>query len=407
MSETIAKLQFNRYDYLIILIVASLAFGKIGGALQIIRLISILLIPFNIYMHLVNKKPVFSGLFYFSVFWLLYAFCSMGRSINADIAKIEIFYLFLSLNIVYSMILFAKRSKSTIHSLILGCFLFMFLTIPIALWEFLTNNHLYTCDRLSSYIDEGRLLNGSVEVFSAVTFENPNEYNTAIVFFLPYIFMGVLMCNTKKQFLIAMGVLLLSILIPIVNASRGALLCIGIDTIFFLYFLNKKYRYSHRNSVYLFLLILFSILFFYSDTIFYQFSLRMEDSALLEDTGRMKMISNAMSMLYFSDFLGKGPLAFQLAYGLSPHNLFMELLTNYGIFVFLFAFVLLGYYLYKFYTITKGSLFRYVPIVVVISFPFCSVINSNYLSYPFFWIAVGSVFVFLVGVQKHNIYRKA
>ena len=69
MMRSANKLSFNKYDWYIILIIGSLAFGKVGGAFQAIRLISIFLLPFNIHAAILGRER-----FYFKNA-SLFAFC--------------------------------------------------------------------------------------------------------------------------------------------------------------------------------------------------------------------------------------------------------------------------------------------------------------------------------------------
>lgn len=401
MISRINKLPFNKYDWYIILIIGSLAFGKIGGAFQVIRLISIFLIPFNIHAILVGgRKCYFKDAILFAFCFFLYGFVSLSWSVDYDNAKMELIYIFLSMNIIYSLIRFAKRSNRTLESLIRGWSLFMLLTLPIAIWEFTTSNHLYTIDHLASRVESGQLLNGVIEMFAGATFANPNEYNTVIVFMLPYMFLGILLCENRRQYFFSVGLLLLTIIIPIINSSRGSILAIGIDALIFSYFYYNRYARRNKTLIYGTICLVLAIVFIYGDVLFDQVIKRSEIVNTLEDEGRIRMIMRGLDLFVESNYLGIGPMGYKAVFLTGPHNIFVEFLVEYGIFLFIYAIFVLCFILYRLFRITKNSYYAYLPIAVICTFPFCSVINSGYLDYSFLWLAIGSIYVMYIGVVR-------
>lgn len=401
MMRSVNKLSFNKYDWYIILIIGSLAFGKIGGAFQVIRLISIFLLPFNIHAAIIGReKYYFKNANLFAFCFFLYGLISLTWSVDYFNAKIELVYIFLSMNIIYSLTRFAKKANHTIESLIRGWSLFMLLTLPIAIWELTSSNHLYTLDHLSSLVESGRLLNGVVEKFAGATFGNPNEYNTVISILLPYLFLNILLCNNNKQYLFSVGLLLLTIMVPIINSSRGSILAIFIDVTIFFYFYYK--RFGRRNKLLIFgtICLVIGIVILYGNILFDQLIERSEVVNALEDDGRMRMIYRGLDLFVDSDFWGIGPMGYSSTFLTGPHNLFVEFLIEYGIYLFFFACFVLGSVLYRLYKLTRGTYFVYIPISFVCSFPFISVINSDYLGNAFLWVAIGSLYVMYIGVLK-------
>ena len=399
MMRSANKLSFNKYDWYIILIIGSLAFGKVGGAFQAIRLISIFLLPFNIHAAILGRERFYfknASLFAFCFF--LYGLISLTWSVDYFNAKIELVYIFLSMNIIYSLTRFAKRANHTIESLIGGWSLFMLLTLPIAMWELTTSNHLYTLDHLSSRVESGRLLNGVIEKFAGATFGNPNEYNTVISFMLPYLFLNVLLCENNKQYLFSVGLLLLTIIVPVINSSRGSILAICIDAIIFLYFYYKRYGRRNKGLIYGTLCLVVSISILYGNILFDQLIKRSYVVNALEDDGRMSMVYRGLDLFIDSNFWGIGPMGYSSTFLTGPHNLFAEFLIEYGLYIFLFACFVLSSILYRLYKLTQGTFFVYVPICFACTFPFISVINSDYLEYPSFWVAIGSLYVMYIGL---------
>lgn len=407
MKASMSKLSFNRYDLYITLIIGTLAFGKIGGAFQVIRLISIFLFPYNILRFVIGRKRVLFPLaIWFAICFFTYGLISLSWSVDYYYAKIELFYIFLSMNIIHSLICFAKKSKYPLESLLRGWTLFMLLTLPIAMWEFITSKHLYTLERLATQVESGRSINGAVETFAGVTFGNPNEYNTIIAFIFPYLFLKVLLCENNKQYLFSIVLLLLTVIIPIINSSRGTILSICVDFVVFFYFYYLKYGKKNKTLIYVTLLAALSIVFLCGDVLFDQLIKRSDKVNVLEDEGRIFLILKGLDWLVESNGIGIGPMGYKALTLGGPHNLIIELLVEYGIFIFLFACFVLGSILCKLYKRSKKSYVVYLPISVFCTLPFCSVINSDYLEYPSFWIIFGSLYIVYIDFLKKGNVKK-
>lgn len=395
------KKAINRYDWFIILIIGSLAFGRIGGAFQFIRILSICLIPSNIFFLIFSPNKQSNRLItlYF-IFLFIYGFISLNWSINLLNSIIELVYIFLSINIVYSLICFSKKANRVVESLVYGWSLFMILTLPIAMWEFLTSNHLPTMDGLISTVDaRGRALNGVIEIFAGTTFGNPNEYNTVIAFCLPFIFLNVLQSKTINQYLFSFILLLLTVIVPIINSSRGALISIIIDVIIFLYY-YKKNKTNNLAIIILSIIIVSAIFILYGADIFNQLMLRSENVNALEDNGRLFMIMMGIDLLEESNYMGIGPMGYKTLFQTGPHNLFVEFAVEYGLICLTFGLIVLIYIVCNLYKKTRNSIYSYIPISFIFSLPFCSVINSDYLEYPFLWIIFGSLYIMSININK-------
>ena len=152
MLNCILRNDNNRYDWYIILIIASIAFGQIGGAFQIMRIISLLLLPVNIWSVITKRYAKISIYFVFAIFWLLYGSIALLWAPDVVNGRYELLYVLLQLNIIYSLVKFSKQANNPIKSIIMGWCGFLLLTLPIASWELITNNHFYTNELQSSRI---------------------------------------------------------------------------------------------------------------------------------------------------------------------------------------------------------------------------------------------------------------
>lgn len=119
----------------------------------------------------------------------------------------------------------------------------------------------------------------------------------------------------------------------------------------------------------------------------------------LEDNSRKEMINIGIDMFVDSKFLGVGAGNFSDTASkmtnnpiLVPHNLFIELLSQYGIVVF-FTFLLL---LFKIFNpkrvFKKREIPNYILLGSLLVMPLAFTINSVYLNNPYMWIWLASLY---------------
>ena len=393
---------FNKYDLYVIIIIASLAFGQIGGAVQVIRIISILLIPSNL-LYWINSKrsPLFFCGEIFAFIWILYGYISLSWAIDYLNARYELLFIFLHLNIIFSIVRFSKKALKPLDSLLYGCIAFLALTLPLALWELVTNSHFYTNEIQSAITDGGKAINGIKDKrYAAATFGNYNEYVTAVSFMLPYLFGAVLYFNSGRKQLYLLIILFLLSGVFMINASRGGILCLSINVVLFM---KYSWRVSKKQRKKVLWAILFAIIVLccYKDVLLEQILARTENVSMVEDTGRMFIYLEALELLIGSNYMGVGPYGYQAVIGFAPHNMWLEVLCQYGIGVFLFGGFILFYLLWQTYKRTNQiKKIRFIPLAVILTFPICTIINSGYLFFPFFWVAIACVFVLYENVNR-------
>ena len=383
----------NKYDKIIIFMISLLSLGVIGGGAQAIRIFSIILLPFNIiyFMRVKHKKRM---LFYVAVgvFWMIYAVFTLFWSPDSNSAKIDILYLLIHFNIILSLLRFGKYANRPVESLIIGWCTFVILTLPLALFEIITNDHFYTNEIQTDVMWHKGEINGVVgKRYAAATFNNYNEYVTAIVFALPYLLFALLYFRKNRTQLLFWSVLLLTILLLLTNASRGGIMCLVVDIIIFAWYYRKIKFVGKNNLMTVVSIFLCVILIIYSDSLFEQISGRLSETNMLEDVGRLAIYKRTLSLLVDSGYLGVGPYGIQAIIGLAPHNLWLEILVQYGIVVFVLCLVILMLILYKCFQKFKGTVIMFPIVAIFVSLPFASIINHGYLNFPFFWMSVGSV----------------
>lgn len=401
--------RLNIYDKIVILIISSLVFGAIGGSLQVIRFISIILLPFNIY-HLVSKRISKNVLMYllFGVFWIIYAIFSLSWCKDITMAKINVFYLFIHFNIAYSIVRLGMHSVNPIKTIIIGWLCFLLLTFPLALSEIITNRHFYTNSLQMEAAEIIGKLNGiENKRYAAATYGNYNEYMTALSFALPYLLGALLIYKETKQQLCLWMLVFIDFIIIVISASRGAILTFGLCIgLFVYYYKNLKFQ-AKKLIITLISIVGILGIALCGTLLFRELTMRIEGSnaKIAEDVGRIEMYITEWEMLQESHYLGIGTDGFNSA-GFAPHNLWLEILVQYGIYVFIFFVYILLTTLYKSILKNKHNLYvRAIGLMVFSSLPIISVINSAYLNYPFFWVAAGSMVLLLesISMQANKI----
>lgn len=393
----------NRYDFGIIFLILLIAFGGIGGTLSPIRCVALFFSPWvwlNIFTQPLARSIKY--VCYFFLAWFFYSLCSLFWTSSLVEGIKELLYYYCHFSLFFLFVLWLQKAKRPLSSVILGWIGCILCTLPIAFYEIFADKHLYLSlhDQLSMSVD-GQTL---ARRYASVTFGNYNSYVTVICFALPFIFSYLLLVDTIRKQLWGWLIVLAIAYILLTNASRGGLLCFIIALLSFLLFYREKY-YKGKFLIKLFVLgiICFGIWLNY-DILFQQILYRIGENSLaesLQDNSRSMLMLLSLKLFFDSYCLGTGigsistSLAeVSLSYTI-PHNLFIEILTQYG-------FVILGFCVFFFCRLyIKGRKIdnpqsRYIIYASLLTLPFASVINSHYLLLPELWIYCASLFMFLL-----------
>lgn len=378
-----------------IILIACLIFGALGGAVQVIRLLSILLIPINILYILIHKiDKLLFFFFIIGIIWCIYGYWSLSWCYDVSIGKFEVLYIILNFNYAFSIVRIAKNSSNPTLNIIYGWCGFVIISIPIAIFEIITNIHLPTNEIQMSIGEIGGVLNGiENKRYAAVTFNNYNEYMTCLSFSIPYIFSLLLYHkNRVKQYCDWILILLISLII-LITASRGASLVVVTSFIVFLFY-YRKIKFKGKKQLIRIIIGIFIIsIILGSNIIFQDLKARLESSGI-GDTGRMDLYQSAINYFIPSLFSGIGPGSLKSQYMMAPHNLFVEIVVQYGIIIFIMLLLYCVVIMYKGYKIPSKLLIqKYIYWCSFLVLPIISIINSDYLKYGFFWVAFASIIV--------------
>lgn len=402
----------NIYKILISSLIISQIFGLYGGALVPARILVIVFLPFCFDRQILNTvKSNKSFLFIFYLVFIINGFLLFF--LNPHYVNINSFiYLNINLLLVIELYLFSLKIVN-IYSLVWKSWLILiFLTLPIAYIEILLDKHLSV-----SFFESNQIVGslGIQKQFASVTFGNYNQYVFILCCAFPIIISRFLEKNSLNFYtrIISIFTLISIFLITIINGSRGGILALSISFIIFLYFKYKEgYRRKNVNLKFLFFLfILFiGLTYFVKNTEILNYLIFRITVAGYEDNSRMLLSEAGITMLINSYFLGVGPGNYMNVLtnynlpvrDLPPHNMFIELVSQYGLIIFVFFLILL-FKIYRNVFSTHNILVKYLLIATLFTMPVIYIINSVYIELIFMWMFIGSLFIIASAYDK--LYR--
>lgn len=392
-------MRFRKYNLLIIALICCNITGVYGGALMLPRIIAVAS-TFYIFRNRLDLQITTSLKLFFVVWSLAGAFSLLWTPDFSNGIKYFL-YNCCSILLLMLLVILYKKSNYDKTSLIRGWVFLFLLTIPIALYEFNSGSHLGV-----SVTNDATIMaqTGQKELrtSASVTFGNLNTYVVVCIYCLPFILASIL--YKKNIRFIAFIALVFEIIIILINASRGGIICLSLSFILFIYY---SFKGGQINKYVLFLCIgtLCILLANYADILFAQIMGRLIDSSITEDNSRSDIYNNCIMVLYNSFFLGSGIgglekalIAIAPADIPAPHNMWLEFLSQYGLFSFIFFFVFIIKLLKGLYC--GDDLNHFISVTfIVICLPLF-IINSAYLTFPLFWLFIASLYCLSLNNQK-------
>ena len=389
--------QLNLSDKLLFLFIVLEIFGIMGDALQSVRLYGLVLVPVTITYFIKNKGDIY--VFRLEIFtfllWISYGVISLLWTPDPGQSIKDIVYLFVNFFIFLSMISLSRKANHPEKIISAAWFILFLLTIPIALNELINDVHLPMAVQ-----DEGLVLkyaNITFErKFASVTFGNLNGYNTMLMYILPFSLYLLSFIQNRFMKILLWSTMLLLIYIIIMNGSRGAFLCMFIVFSTYLFLGADRKRRWIILTVVSIVVVYASITYF--DEIFGLIMGRFEEQGFSDD-GRSQIIRYSLESLLRTGLIGTGAGSFittmALKYNLdnpAPHNLFLEVLMQYGIVIFvLFVFFFVKLYLFQRRTI--DPLARFVILSSLLMTPILTTIDSSYLLGTGIWVFLASLYI--------------
>ena len=226
----------NKYDIYIFLLIASLTAGGIGGALEVPRLLSVLLVPA---MLKVRGQCRFytAKLRQIVVAFIVFATISLVWTPDFTNGVKHVVYFVVHFLLFFEILIFSRLAKDPIKSIVAGWLAFIICCSFVSVWELVTDQHL-----TMSVFDSDtafNLGNGNIisRRFTSVTFGNHNGYCTVLCFAVPWAFYGLISAKTLLRRIVCISCVFLPLLFILIDASRGALLALAVYFVIYIIFL--------------------------------------------------------------------------------------------------------------------------------------------------------------------------
>ncbi len=397
----------NIYDYLIMLTIMSLAYGdyELLGALHPVRIIGLMGIAICIQKWGQLKYSVFNKWVTFLLVFGFYIVLSVLWTPNKTYGLIYGIHMTTMIGCMMLIFLSAMKAEFPLRSLCKGWLMFSIITIPIALWEITTGQHLSS----GSYnIDS--VIDGHYRIFAAVTFGNLNSYVLMMTMSQPFLLLPVLQKDTsQKAKIIYATAFVITSYLCIICASRTGLI---ITTLAWFLFAIFKLRQTAvvANIVVQIITILFIFLLvsnYEQIQLFEQVIARMDGkSSIMEDASRLSLIKRGLHAFLWSLPFGGGVNSMQYMYETyAPssvnvaHNMVIELLIEYGL-ISIFLFYLFYQSVFK---LTKANsvVVQYLFWFVLLSSPLMFTVDDAYVVRANMWVYMACV-VSLAEICKYK-----
>lgn len=358
---------------------------------------------FLIYNTIKNKKIYLnkarSRVYFFLVFWVSYSLFTLvwAKSMQMVLLNTHYVSLFLFTFVIFTQSVSNKRLYRYFYYCIIGTY---FLYQAIALWELTTLNHLPTA---SASVKD------AISFVPFGPFYNRNDMAAILLMLSPIILSQVHISKNLVFKTIGWLSFIFLFVITTLAGARISLLFLGAEFFIYLIFFT-----SFKSKIFSLIFLIFLILAIKSsypkEFEFFTLFLKNQFESIQTETEsiragsikiRKALIYESIDLIYESKFIGVGagnyidetkPIRSKNTHGvLIPHNFLLELLTEYGLVLFLmFIYIFIRWFidLYIIFRREKGN-DRIKTLGMLISLIFfipASVLPSSIIKYSFYWI---------------------
>lgn len=385
---------------LVFLIIFFLWLGGVGGSFQPTRLLllaSTMLVPmFSKAPRLGFNKEINFGIKLY-ILWIFYGLITLFWSVDPISGlNSEIIVMFIGMLSIIIFPLFLRNDEKSIRTIRNAWILGFVCTLPLAFYEITTMQHF-------TYDEEERLLGGLgvYAPFASIFFGNYNGYCVYICLCFPFIF-SALAETPSKIWKIVYGFLIGSgILIIFINTNRTSLVVFALYILCFV-----RFKLKSILSIVGVLIVTLIIYNYLPESlkstldILYNYRINVDYSEDESSSLRKGVFKEGLKFLIDFYGLGSGAGSFEELMlrspeyrGISnPHNLFLEIFSQYGIFVFIFFIIWLWQIFRKIYINSSLNIYsKRILTVAIINIPIIGIINSAALGYTIWWVYFSSL----------------
>lgn len=386
----------NINDNALLLLVFSLFAGNMSGVLLLPRTMSFVVFP--LLFRRQNDTTIPSSPKNLFFIWFIWGCFSLLFTPDFSEGVSQLLLLITNFLLSYEILVFAKNAHSPLYRIALGWLFALTINNIVGLWEITTDNHL----SISKFGSEREIIIDGRAVlmhYANGFFSNYNSFVTFTCCALPFLFYLILYSNKTLIRGAVFANLFISVYTIFMDASRAGVLSLIVISAIFLIYLIKNRRAHFKNLIIFGVLICFVLLFWDSLT-----SLvigRQLDIARFEDEARYVIWKNCIRVFLSTFGIGTGigglwtSMANYAGHNsvLAPHNAFLEILVQYGVLVF-FTFIVFLKDIYSNGRRNEDALAKVVIFSSILSMPLTFIINSMYLTNPFFWAFLVSLYIF-------------
>lgn len=376
--------------YWIVFIILTLSLGGIGGSFQPSRIFLIISFILIIQTKLDYNLKSSTGIgIIICAFWITYGLISLIWStlpitgLNSELIVMSIGMLSLP---VFGAV---DKSENTIDIIKYSWVGGATIATLMGIYEILTGNHF-------AFADEGRVLGGiNIEVpFASGLFGNFNNFCAYLTICFPFTLWVFFEIN-KSLIKIPLSLLILSIItLVLIDGSRTGILVLLIQLLYFIF----SYVKVLIKNISIVVLASFLLIFFVPwDTLLLVLNYRLGST---DQDARSIMVTAGLEMLYLTYGFGVGAGSFEyyamkmntFDHIINPHNILIEIISQYGIIIFVaFCFWLCHIFIKTIRNnyIEKGA--KVAIQILIITIPLIGVMNSNALGYIYWWVVFGSL----------------
>lgn len=386
----------KKYDNFLVILSTCTCFGIIGGAWQVGRILAVVLLPWLIVNYGKKGYGYVRNIFKVIAIFYVYMLVSFIWTPDRLAGMKELVYYLVHFILFLELLVFSKAANNPLRSLSRGWMVAVLLCSIVAYWEISTGNHLNISIEHGDTFNTGDLI--LHRMYASVTFGNYNSYVTFLCFSIPWI-MYVIMDSERalvERILAGTSIVMASLAI-VINASRGGVLSIIIMLVVYFLF-SEKTRF--KNIVFVALIgLFFYVLVQYGSSFTEVLSYRTSDQSMLEDDTRIRIWGNALRAFAKSAGFGVGIGGMRAAMEMvstggiaAAHNLFLEILLQYGIVIAIVFLVFLWKNFKKSLKVERNR--KIVLMMAFISMPVYTIIDSGYLLGVPLYVLLATIYVF-------------
>lgn len=407
-------MRFRIQIFSIYLIIISLSLGGLGGSFQpsrILIMLSFLLLFYKIKIQQNNK--VYSIGLYTYLFTIFYGTMSLSWSM-LPLEGLTSELVVMSIGMLSLPIFFLEDDNPKKYIIIKNAWIISLMIVSVlGFYEYISGNHF------TGYGE--RMLAGEellITTYISVFFGNYNNYNAYVVLAFPFLLWQVF--DEKKPLLRILYILTTLFLIfsIFINTSKMSMALVATHIFFFITSNLKSKKTKILSLTMLVIIVALSYYMFNNEFIKDSFNYRLSNAFTSEDestNSRLSVLYGGLEMIKNTIGLGVGAGSFEgsilnTTYYLglvNPHNLIIELSSQYGLITFLF-------YLVWFFHIYKAS--KNNPMlsnngklaikIAILTIPLVGVLNSHALGYTYWWVFFCSL-ALLSTYKKNNLPQKS